>query len=137
MTAPTVVRWHTGTVTRTLVAVAVGGVVGALARYGLSVLWPTPFGAFGWTTLAVNASGCLLIGVLMGRLDRVSAPAWVRPALGVGVLGGYTTFSGYAAEALATGQRHGPPLAIAYLAATLVTAIVAVWLGTALAGRPR
>ncbi|CAM5350095.1 Putative fluoride ion transporter CrcB [Streptomyces microflavus] len=86
--------------TRVLGAVAAGGALGALARYGALVLWPTADGGFPWTVFAVNVSGCALIGVLMVltvERGRVTHPL-VRPFLGVGVLGGFTTFSTYAAD---------------------------------------
>ncbi|HEV7652777.1 MAG TPA: CrcB family protein [Actinophytocola sp.] len=79
--------------------VALGGGLGALARYGLTVLLPTPPGGFPWATFLVNVLGCLLIGVLMVPVTEVhAAHRLVRPFLGVGVLGGFTTFSTYALE---------------------------------------
>ena len=75
-------------------AIAVGGVVGAEARYGLGVLLPHRADEWPWATLLTNVSGCLLIGVLMVVIvERIRPHPLVRPLLGVGVLGGYTTFS--------------------------------------------
>jgi CrcB protein len=113
-----------------LAVVAAGGVVGAEARYGAGLLLPHPPDAFPWSTLLVNALGCLLIGVLMVVLTETTAPhRLVRPFLGVGVLGGFTTFSTYAVDVqrLLVAHRAGP--ALAYLAGTMVAALVAVWLG--------
>lgn len=107
---------------RVLAAISIGGVVGAEARYGLGLLVSSV-----WTTLAINVTGCLLIGVLMTRLPRLHPLA--RPLLGVGVLGGYTTFSGYAVDVqrqLATGQAL---VGIAILVATPVLALPAARLG--------
>jgi fluoride exporter len=112
--------------------VSAGGVLGALARYGIAVGWPHQPGAFPWATWAVNVSGCFLIGVLSAVLQRRPAHPLVRPFLGVGVLGGYTTFSTAAVETL----QSRPAVALAYLAATLTGALVAVWCGATLA-RPR
>ena len=112
------------------VAVAVGGVLGALARYGLGVAWPTAGGAFPWTTFAVNVSGCFLIGVLLVRLVEAGAvhPLW-RPFLGTGVLGGYTTFSTFAVDARALVADGHATTAVAYVAATVVVALAAVQVG--------
>ncbi|SDH74146.1 CrcB protein [Sinosporangium album] len=117
--------------------IALGGALGVLARYGLGVLFPHPPAGFPWVTLAVNTVGSLLIGVLMTAITEVwSAPGWVRPLLGVGVLGGFTTFSTYVLDIghmLVGGQAH---LALAYLAATPVAALAAVWAGTAATRAP-
>jgi len=113
---------------RTLAAVAAGGVLGALARYGISAAWDSV-----WAVWAVNVTGCFLIGALMVVIDRRPVSALLRPFVGVGVLGGYTTFS----TAMVDVQRGAGLL---YLGATLVAALVAVWLGTLLAeavARPR
>ncbi|MFE1783973.1 fluoride efflux transporter FluC, partial [Streptomyces sp. NPDC059506] len=80
-------------------AVAVGGALGAAARHGAALLWPVPAGAFPWSTLGVNAVGSGLIGVLMVLVaERGAGHPLVRPFLGTGVLGGFTTFSAYAAH---------------------------------------
>jgi CrcB protein len=113
-----------------LAVIAVGGVLGAEARYGVGLLLAHPPDAFPWSTLLVNALGCLLIGVLMVVLTETTAPhRLARPFLGVGVLGGFTTFSTYAVDVqrLLLAHRAGP--ALAYLAGTLAAALVAVWLG--------
>jgi CrcB protein len=114
--------------------IAAGGVLGALARFAVSTAWPHAPGAFPWATLLVNISGCLLIGVLMTIVLELTEPhRLVRPFLGVGVLGGYTTFSTASVEL----QRmldagRGVP-ALLYLAASLLGAVAAVWAGTVLA----
>ncbi|RCG28547.1 CrcB family protein [Sphaerisporangium album] len=117
-------------------AVSAGGVLGALARYGLSVALPHPRGAFPWATLLTNVSGCLLIGVLMVLVGEVWAGRrLLRPFLGVGVLGGYTTFSTSVVDvhqALAAGAAG---TALAYLGATVAGALAGVWAGSALTAR--
>ncbi|MEW2067261.1 CrcB family protein [Streptomyces sp. NPDC007346] len=122
---------------RVLGAVAAGGALGALARYGALVLGPAGDGGFPWTVFAVNASGCALIGVLMVltvERGRVTHPL-VRPFLGVGVLGGFTTFSTYAADASGLLVRQEPLTAVAYMAATVVVALAAVRAGAVLTRR--
>src|SRR5690606_36995946 len=83
---------------RVLAVVAVGGMLGATARYGLDSAWSAAGGRWPGVTLTVNASGCLLIGVLMAWVETGRAHRLARPFLGVGVLGGYTTFSTYAVQ---------------------------------------
>ncbi|MFC3386424.1 fluoride efflux transporter FluC [Couchioplanes azureus] len=112
-----------------LAAVSAGGVVGALARHGIAVAWPHEPAGFAWATWIVNVTGCFLIGVLMVLIRRFRPEQrLLRPFWGVGVLGGYTTFSTATVDVL----RAAPGTALTYLAATLVGALAAVWLGTAL-----
>jgi CrcB protein len=113
-----------------LAAIAVGGVLGAEARYAVSLAVPHSAHAFPWSTLLINASGCFLIGVLMVLITEVaSAPRLLRPFLGVGVLGGFTTFSTYAVDTLRLLTAGRPGVAVAYVAGTLVAAMAAVFLG--------
>ncbi|MGV9498066.1 fluoride efflux transporter CrcB [Streptomyces sp. NPDC003642] len=116
-----------------LAAVTAGGVLGACARYGATLLWPTVPGAFPWTTFWINVTGCAAMGVLMVLItERTTAHPLVRPFLGTGVLGGYTTFSTYAVDARALFGDHRAGTALLYLAATLVAALFAVWAGAGL-----
>lgn len=113
-----------------LAAVSAGGVLGALARAGLSAALPHDPAGFPWPTFAVNLSGCLLIGVLMAVLTgRTGSSALTRPFLGVGVLGGYTTFATHAVEARQLAATGAATTAMAYLVATLTGALLAVWVG--------
>ncbi|MFE6764106.1 fluoride efflux transporter CrcB [Streptomyces sp. NPDC057689] len=108
--------------------VALGGAVGASARYGAGLLWPTATGTFPWTTLVVNVVGCAVIGVFMVIISEVwAAHRLVRPFFGTGVLGGFTTFSTYAVdiERLVSKGRAGTGLV--YLGVTLLAALAAVW----------
>jgi CrcB protein len=118
---------------RVVSAVAVGGALGALARSGLQATVPTAPGEFPWATFGVNVSGCLLIGVLTVLVTEVwTSRPLLRPFLGVGVLGGYTTFSAYAVEVQQALSVGAVGVALLYLAGTLVAALLAVWLGTGL-----
>lgn len=108
--------------------IAVGGALGALARFVAGRVWGTGGAAFPWTTLTINVVGCALIGVLMVLVTDVwTGRRLLRPFVGTGVLGGFTTFSTYAVDIqrLATGGR--PLIALAYLLATVVAALAAVW----------
>ncbi|MEV8631838.1 CrcB family protein [Streptosporangium sp. NPDC051023] len=115
---------------RVVAAVAAGGAIGAGARYGAALLWPTEPTSFPWTTLCVNVSGCLVIGIFLVTLTEAwTAPSWVRPFFATGVLGGFTTFSTYCVdiERLVSGGRPG--VALGYLAVTALAALVAVTAG--------
>jgi CrcB protein len=118
---------------RVLAAISAGGVLGASARYGVGVALPTPHGGLPVATLLVNTTGCLLIGVLMVLIvDVWTAHPLVRPFLGVGVLGGYTTFSSATVEAQELLTAGRPGLALGYLVGTAVAALAAVQLGVVL-----
>jgi CrcB protein len=113
-----------------LAAIAVGGIVGAEARYGVGLAIPHDTGQWPWATLLINASGCLLIGVLMVVLLELTRPhPLLRPLLGVGVLGGYTTFSTYAVDSLSLVQADRPELAAGYVLLTPLLALAAVAVG--------
>ncbi len=117
-----------------LAVVAAGGVLGSLARHGVASLQPSSGsgGGWPWAILAVNVSGCLLIGVLMAVLLDLTAPhRLLRPFLGIGVLGGYTTFSTYAVDTQRLLADGRPVTALTYFLVTPVLALLAVWLGTA------
>jgi fluoride exporter len=123
----------TGAMLRVLSVISVGGVLGSLARYGLGVAFPHGATGFPWATFAVNVAGCGLIGVLMVCIDQLGAHRLVRPFLGIGVLGGFTTFSTYVVEVQQAVAAGAARLALAYLGGTLAAAVVAVWAGSALA----
>ncbi|HVK24814.1 MAG TPA: fluoride efflux transporter CrcB [Actinokineospora sp.] len=118
----------------TLAAVAVGGAAGALLRYWLVSVVPTKSGGFPLGTLLVNSAGCLLIGALMVAVAELrNVHTLVRPFLGVGVLGGFTTFSTYAEEVRALLTPDTLVLALAYLLTTVLCALAAVAAGMRLA----
>jgi CrcB protein len=110
-------------------AIVVGGVLGSETRYGLTVAFPDGVGV-PWTTLGVNAGGCLLMGVLMVAVGRWSDRVpLLRPFAGVGVLGGFTTFSAYAVGVQRLLAGGSPVPALVYLALTPLLAVVAVVAG--------
>ncbi|MEV5878397.1 fluoride efflux transporter CrcB [Streptomyces sp. NPDC052101] len=116
--------------------VALGGALGACARYGLTLAWPTPPGAFPWATFWTNVSGCAVIGVFMVLITEVwAAHRLIRPFFGTGVLGGFTTFSTYAVDIRRLVDAGRAGLGLAYLAATLCAALAAVWLASVAARR--
>jgi len=116
--------------------VGVGGAVGGLLRYALDVAFPTAPGAIPWTTFAINVVGSFALGLLVvGIMGRRAAPHWVRPALGTGLLGGFTTFSAltHAVDLLAT-DGHAVAGAV-YLVVSLTAGILAAALGVAVGTR--
>jgi CrcB protein len=109
--------------------VALGGALGATARYALSLWWPLQPGGFPWATFWTNVVGCAVIGVFMVLITDVwAAHRLVRPFFGTGVLGGFTTFSTYTVDIERLVDSGHPGTGLAYLAATLLAALTAVWL---------
>lgn len=109
-------------------AAAIGGVLGALARWGVGLALPA--GGWPWATLAVNLSGCLLIGVLLAvLLARFPGHPWLRPLLAVGVLGGYTTYSTFAVDVVRLVDGGAVASALGYVAASVLGGAGAVVLG--------
>ncbi|MEU7281810.1 CrcB family protein [Streptomyces sp. NPDC045431] len=118
-------------------AVAAGGALGAAGRYGVSLAWPAAPGGFPWATLGINGVGCALIGVLLVVITEGGVPVHrlVRPFLGTGVLGGFTTFSTYAVDIERLLRRGETATALAYLAATVLVALAGVWAAARLTRR--
>ncbi|MGI8985080.1 MAG: fluoride efflux transporter CrcB [Acidimicrobiales bacterium] len=116
--------------------IGVAGFCGAVARYQLdSLVGHYERGAFPWGTLLVNVSGCFLLGVLFtwssGRFD---ANPSLRPALTIGFLGAYTTFSTFSLQAVRLSEDGKVGLALGYVAASVGVGLLAAWAGMA-AGR--
>lgn len=117
-----------------VLVIAAGGAIGGAARYGLNQWWPAHPGEFPWATFTENVLGCLLIGALMVYLLEVIAPRrYARPFLAIGVLGGFTTFSTYAADTAGLVRDGQSPLALVYLFGTLIVALLATWTGLTVA----
>lgn len=108
----------------TLVTVAVGGAVGAALRWGLELALPTGDGGWPWATLLANVLGSAALAWLVVHDDRHRHPAWLRPGVGTGLLGGFTTFSTYAVQVALVGGEH-PVLGLAYLVLTPVLCVAA------------
>ena len=119
-----------------VLGVALGGALGASARYGADRLIERSLGGlFPWSTFLINVSGCFLIGLFTAAfVERHHLPAWLRIGIVMGVIGGYTTFSTFAAEALDLDEVHHIAVSTAYLIASVSIGMVAVYAG-ALAGR--
>ena len=116
--------------------IALGGAAGACARYGVDLAWPTVAGGFPWATFLVNVTGCALMGMVMVAITEL----WVghrllRPLLGTGVLGGYTTFSTFAGEVESLAYAGHPHRAVLYLMLTPVAVLLATWTASGLTQR--
>jgi CrcB protein len=117
-----------------LAVIAIGGALGSLGRWGVARALPHRPGEFPWSTVTVNLVGCLAIGALMIVVLEVAPPSrYLRPLLGTGVLGGFTTFSTYALDAAALVDAHRWPVALFSLVGTVIGGLGAVWLGAVLA----
>lgn len=120
-------RWPAAERADVLLAIALGGAIGSLARYGLSLAFPFARGEFPLPTLLANVVGCVLIGALMAAITEATSPhRLLRPFFGVGVLGGFTTFSTYVVDAIDTTAAGGVTVALLYGLGTVLASIVAV-----------
>lgn len=119
----------------TLLAVALGGGVGALGRYALSTWVQNALGAgFPWGTLSVNITGSFLMGVLAGALQRGALPPEFQTLAAVGILGSFTTFSAFSLENVRLLQEGAWGRALAYMALSVAVGILAVLAGLRAAG---
>jgi CrcB protein len=115
-----------------ILVVGFGGFVGSVARYLLGgwVLHETVQARFPWSTFAVNVTGCLVAGFLAGGVERFD---WftpqVRLLLFTGLLGGFTTFSAFGIDTWFLLRRGETGIAFAYVAASVVVGLAAVWIG--------
>jgi CrcB protein len=116
----------------TLAQVALGGALGASARYLTNVAVLRGIGpGFPWATVIVNVLGSFLMGVLVVWLAERGAMR-LAPFLMTGILGGFTTFSAFSLDAVALWDRSEPMLALAYVGGSVVLALTALVAGMAL-----
>lgn len=108
-----------------MLLVAAGGVVGALARHAAGQALPHEPGQWGWSTLLVNAAGAFLLCALLTRVAQVRA----RLLLATGVLGAFTTFSGFAVDAVLMADAGRAALGAGYLLVGVTTLLAAGLLG--------
>lgn len=114
-----------------LILVMAGGAVGSAGRYMLGRLVLTLYGpGFPWATLLANILGGLVMGLLAGVLARfINGGEQIRLLIGVGVLGGFTTFSSFSLETVLMLERGEVATGLAYVAASVIGAIAALWAG--------
>lgn len=111
----------------TLISIAVGGALGALARYGVDVSVARRTDAlFPWATLAVNVAGSFALGLLFVlAIEEGSGPDWFRGFLATGFLGAFTTFSTFSVQTVALAERGYAGLALGYVAISVVLGVFA------------
>jgi fluoride exporter len=116
----------------TALAIAVAGALGALTRWGADWALGRHEGAFPLDTTLVNLTGSFLLGLAVAALPE--EPGWLRPAVAVGFLGAYTTFSTFSLEAWRLFEEGAAATSLAYMTLSVAGGLVLAWLGL-LAGR--
>jgi CrcB protein len=118
-----------------VILVAFGGAMGALARYGVSIavtqVWRDPFPL---GTLLINIAGSLAMGLLAGWLAKATPPGQeeLRLLIGVGILGGFTTFSAFSLDVMTMIQRNDLGAAAFYVLGSMVLSVFALFVGLVL-----
>ncbi|MFW5653790.1 MAG: fluoride efflux transporter CrcB [Planctomycetota bacterium] len=124
-----------GTIALQIVAVGIGGGLGAIARFVVGLVargLPLPPYA---ATLTVNLIGCYGIGLAFAALSHAQAPGWLRAMLITGVLGAFTTFSTFSLESLHLVERRAWGHLSLNVSASVIIGFLAVWLGLLTANR--
>ncbi len=113
--------------------IGAGGAVGAMLRHGVGMASLRLLGPnFPWGTLIVNVAGGFLMGILVGVLAERGGSEPLRLLLGVGMLGGFTTFSAFSLDVVALAERGAAFAAIGYTLASVMASVGALYLGKAL-----
>jgi CrcB protein len=116
-----------------LLAIGTGGMLGALARYEIGRRWPVVSGEFPWSTLVINVSGSLLLGVVVTLvIERWPPTRYIRPFAGIGVCGGFTTWSTLMTESALLVRDQQAETALLYVAVSLVIGLAATYAGIGL-----
>lgn len=114
------------------IAVGVGGAVGAMLRHAVGMATLRAFGPnFPWGTLTVNIVGGFLMGLLVAMLAARGGDQTLRLLLGVGVLGGFTTFSAFSLDVVNMIGRGAHLTALGYIFASVAASVGALYLGRA------
>lgn len=116
---------------RLVIAVALGGAIGASARYLLAGAIQRNLGSdFPWGIMVVNVVGCVAMGALTEFMAlRWSASPEVRALLTVGVLGGFTTFSSFALDTATLASRGGLTLPVGYVLGSVLLSVGGFYAG--------
>ncbi|MCW2673506.1 MAG: crcB3 [Frankiales bacterium] len=113
-----------------LAAVFVGGCVGTLARYEVTETWSTPAHHFPWATFAINSSGAFALALLLVLVLEVLPPStYLRPLLGTGFCGAWTTFSSIVASADQLIAHGHARLGASYVVSSAVAGLAAAFVG--------
>jgi CrcB protein len=115
---------------RSVAAVGVGGFFGGVARYALGLAWPAHGAAFPWATFTINTTGAFLLALLLIVVLEVLPPTtYLRPGLGTGFCGAYTTFSSVAVAADQFTAHGRATLAAGYVGASVFAGLAAASFG--------
>jgi CrcB protein len=112
------------------ILVMAGGAIGSVARYlvgRLALAWLGP--DYPWGTLAVNLLGGFLMGTMAGTLARTGGSEHTRLLIGVGVLGGFTTFSSFSLETVNMIERGDWGMALTYALVSVIGSVLALFAG--------
>lgn len=116
---------------KSIFLVGLGGAIGSMLRYVTTIIINKNFSShFPLATFTVNIIGCFIIGLVFGYIEKEQlANEQVKYLFITGFCGGYTTFSTFAIENLGLMQGQHTLTAFAYIAASIITGLLAVWLG--------
>lgn len=114
--------------THNFLQVALGGAIGASARYGVNILAARIAPGLPLGTLAVNVAGCMAMGFLASLL-ALRGGQHLAPLLLTGVLGGFTTFSAFALDTMTLWERGEAGMAMGYVLASVLFSLLAVLAG--------
>jgi CrcB protein len=113
-----------------VVAVAVGGALGAPARYGVARLITSAANRFPWATFWTNVSGSFALGVVVALVvERFPSNRYARPFLAIGFLGAYTTYSTFAVDTDLLLKNGHAGVALVYVVASMVVGLAAATIG--------
>lgn len=113
-----------------LAAIALGGALGTLARYGVAQLVHVAPDTFPWATFWTNVSGSFALGLILALvIERFPPSRYLRPFVATGFLGAYTTYSTFAIETVLLIDHGHSTVALVYVGASLVAGLVVVWAG--------
>ena len=113
-----------------LAAIALGGALGAPARYGVAQLIHSAPGTFPWATFWTNITGSFALGLFLAVLvERFPPSRYLRPFVATGFLGAYTTYSTFAVETDLLIKDGHAVIGIVYTVVSLLAGCAAVWLG--------
>ncbi len=111
-------------------AIGIGGAVGAVGRYAVSLAFPTAAGGFPWSTFLVNVTGSAVLGLILVLLvERFPRGGLTRLIVGTGIIGAYTTFSTFEVDALNLIRGGHSVMAVLYMVASVFAGLGACWVG--------